>query len=435
MKEMEASMASQKRVPRDKTLDATLSLLSDGYEFIGKRCRKYNSDIFQTRLLGKRMVCISGEEAARIFYDSTRFQREGVLPHRIKASLFGEGGVQTLDGDAHQQRKELFLSVAVQEKRKELLNLTEEQWRQSIQKWQSMETVVLFDEVQELICRAVCSWAAVPLKEQEARKRAQDFSLMIDSFGAVGSRHRRGRRARKRTEKWIRGIINAIRDGKLYVPEDSVAHQVAFYKDMDGNLLPIKVAAVELINILRPTVALEYFITFAAVALHEHPEYLPRLQEDDTFVEFFVQEVRRYFPFAPFMGAHTLQEIIWKGYTIPKGRMVLLDLYGTDHDDRIWEEPDQFRPERFQKWHDNAYNFIPQGGGEVTGHRCPGEWTTIEELNLAVKFLAREITYEVPPQNLYISLKRMPTMPESKFLMRGVKVVSHSIREKTSQQV
>ena len=272
-----------------------------------------------------------------IFYDPTRFQREGVLPHRIKASLFGEGGVQTLDGDAHLQRKELFLSVVIPEQRQELLELTEEQWRQSIQKWQGMETIVLFDEVQELICRAVCSWAAVPLKKQEARKRASDFSAMINSFGAVGSRHRRGRSARKRTEKWIGGIINAIRDGKLYVPEDSVAHQVAFYKDRDGNLLPIKIAAVELINILRPTVALEYFVTFAAVALHEHPEYLPRLQEDDTFVECFVQEVRRYFPFAPFMGARTLQEIAWKGYTIPKERMVLLDLYGTDHDDRIWE--------------------------------------------------------------------------------------------------
>ncbi len=175
-------MVQHKRIPRDKTLDATLSLLSDGYEFIAKRCRKYGSDIFQTRLLGKRMICISGEEAARIFYDPTRFQREGVLPHRIKASLFGKGGVQTLDGDAHLQRKELFLSVVVPEQRQELLKLTEEQWRQSIQKWQGMETVVLFDEVQELICRAVCSWAAVPLKEQEARKRAQDFSAMIDSF-------------------------------------------------------------------------------------------------------------------------------------------------------------------------------------------------------------------------------------------------------------
>lgn len=34
-----------------RSLDSTLALLADGYTFIAKRCRRYESDIFETRLM------------------------------------------------------------------------------------------------------------------------------------------------------------------------------------------------------------------------------------------------------------------------------------------------------------------------------------------------------------------------------------------------
>src|SRR5690606_16954966 len=141
-----------------------------------------------------------------------------------------------------------------------------------------------------------------------------------------------------------------------------------------------------------PTVAIARFITFAALALHEHPEYRPKLQAgDDVFVEMFVQEVRRHYPFAPFLGALVRKDFEWNGYQFQKGRLVLLDLYGTNHDSRIWNNPHQFRAERFLNWDGNPYNLIPQGGGDhYTGHRCAGEWITIEQMKLAMKVLTRE---------------------------------------------
>lgn len=39
------------QIPRDKNLDSTLALLSDGYTFVSKRCQRYQSDIFETRLM------------------------------------------------------------------------------------------------------------------------------------------------------------------------------------------------------------------------------------------------------------------------------------------------------------------------------------------------------------------------------------------------
>lgn len=76
-------------IPKDPMLDSTLAVLRDGFPFIQKRCQRYQSDIFETRLMLQKTVCIHGEEAAAIFYDPALFKRKGALPKRIqKTNLF-----------------------------------------------------------------------------------------------------------------------------------------------------------------------------------------------------------------------------------------------------------------------------------------------------------------------------------------------------------
>ena len=161
---------------------------------------------------------------------------------------------------------------------------------------------------------------------------------------------------------------------------------------------------------------------FAALALHEHPAWREKLRAgDDEYTGLFVQEVRRFYPFAPFVGAKVRAPFDWRGYHFRKGALVLLDVYGTNRDGRQWERPDEFWPERFRQWDQSSYNFIPQGGGDYHhGHRCPGEWITIEATKLAVNFLTRHVTYEVPPQDLRFPLSRIPTFPRSGFVITQV---------------
>jgi fatty-acid peroxygenase len=42
--------------------------LSDGYTLISKRRHRYQFDIFETRLMLRKVVCVTGEEAAKRFY-------------------------------------------------------------------------------------------------------------------------------------------------------------------------------------------------------------------------------------------------------------------------------------------------------------------------------------------------------------------------------
>ncbi|WP_257349748.1 cytochrome P450 [Pseudalkalibacillus decolorationis] len=411
------------QVPHDKSLDNSLALMREGYLFIKNRTDKYQSDLFEARLMGQKVICMSGEEAAKIFYDSERFKRKGAAPKRVQKTLFGVGGVQTMDGDAHIHRKLLFMSLMTPEHEKRLAELTMEQWKASISKWETSKKVVLFEEAKVVLCRVVCQWAGVPLKESEIKERADDFSEMVDAFGAVGPRYWKGRRARTRVEEWIRGVIEDTRAGKLQAEEGSALYSMAFHKELDGSQLDTQMVAVELINILRPVVAISTFITFAALALHEHPECKEKLQSGDrNYSEMFAQEVRRYYPFGPFVGARVRKDFIWKQCKFKEGMLVLLDMYGTNHDSRLWGSPNEFRPERFKEWEGSLFDFIPQGGGDpAKGHRCPGEGITVEVMKVSLDFLVNKIEFKVPKQDLSYSLVKMPTLPESGFVMSDVK--------------
>lgn len=415
-------------IPQDKTLDSTLALLRDGYTFIRKRCQRYQSDIFQTRLMGQKTICMHGEEAAKIFYDGERFMRNGAVPKRVQKSLFGKNAVQTMDDAAHRHRKAAFMSLMTPKSIQQLMDLMANQWRAYIEKWENMDRLILYEEVQELLCRAACGWAGVPLEESEVRQRANDFGAMVDAFGAAGPRHWRGRMARGRSEKWIGQMIEKVRREDLQVPEDTAAYTMAWHRDLNGEFLDPKMAAVELINVIRPTVAIARYITFAALAMHQYPECRQKLKAgEDNYDELFVQEVRRFYPFAPFLGAIVRKDFNWQDYQFRKGTLVLLDVYGTLHDSRLWERPDAFSPERFREWKGSQFDLIPQGGGDHnSGHRCAGEWITIETMKQALTFLANHMEYEVPDQDLRFSLSSMPTMPKSGFEISQVRGTDHS---------
>jgi fatty-acid peroxygenase len=409
-------------LPHDRVADSTLAFLRDGYAFISNRCRRYRSDVFQTRLLLQPVICMRGAAAAEVFY-SDRFERRGATPAVARRTLFGEGGVQGLDDAAHHHRKKMLMSLMTPAAIDDLADRFAARWRAAIGRWSAREEVVLYDEVARLLCETVCTWTGVPLTEEEVAQRTDDLVALFHPLGFPHLPYLSARRARRRTDAWIGKLVEQTRRGTLQPPEDSALQVVATHRDPSGRLLPAKVAAVEVINVLRPTVAITHFIAFAALALREHPEWRDRLADgSDAEVEWFVHEVRRTSPFFPAAAARVHNDFDWHGARFPGGRRVLLDLYGTNRHPDLWTDPDGFHPERFATWDGDPFTLIPQGGGDHhTGHRCAGEWITIRLMQTAVALLTREMTYTVPHQNLHVSLSQMPARPHSGVVIRDVR--------------
>jgi fatty-acid peroxygenase len=415
-------------IPVDPTIDATIGMLVDGYEYIARRCKAFQSDLFRTRVMGKPAVCIHGREAAQLFYDEEKLQRHGAVPRRVVTSLFGKKAIHTLDGDAHHARKAMFLSLMTPENLEGLMHETARQWRMGIHRWEAAPSIVLFDEAQRVLATATCLWAGVPLERERVERRAHDFAAMVDAFGGVGPRLWKGKLARMRTERWLTRLVREVRAGKHRVDVQSALYVIANFRDRRGKKLSAKLAAIELMNVIRPTVAVAWYVAFAAHAIHAHPECREKLANDDVgehagrYTDMFMQEVRRYYPFTPYLGARVRSSFDWKGHHFEPKTLVLLDVYGTDRDPRWWQAPDEFRPERFAQGHTDAFDFIPQGGGSRLGHRCPGEWITMHNVTLALHFLTRCISYDVPDnQDLRLDLSRMPTRPSSGVVLSRVR--------------
>ena len=414
-------------VPRAPGFDNTLALLAEGYRFLPTRCEALGSDAFTTRLMLRRTLCVRGEDAARMFYQPGRFTRRRTLPPITLALLQDVGSALVMDGEAHRKRKGMLMSLLGPLERQRLVGLAAAQWRAQFARWTQASPGNVHRAAEEVLCRAACQWAGIPISGDEARRRTAEFSAMIDAAGSAGPRSWRAMLVRSRTEHWARALVDAVRSGQVQTPFDSALNVIARHRDADGQLIHRKHAAVELINVLRPTVAVARFIAFAILALHQHPQARERIAQDDVYLEWFAQEVRRYYPFFPAVGGRATHDFDWHGMRIAKGTWVLLDLYGTDHHPAIWGDPGVFRPERFERWQSSGADLIPQGGGDpYSGHRCPGEQATVDLMKSALRLFTTEIGYTVPPQDLSVNLRRMPTLPASGMVIDNVRLMGHA---------
>ncbi|MEV5318170.1 cytochrome P450 [Streptomyces sp. NPDC052687] len=408
--------------PHRSLADHTLPALAEGYAWLPNRMRRSADQVVRTRLMGRPALAVRGPEAVRFFYDERHVRRHDALPGPVLSTLFGHGAVHTLDGDAHRVRKDLFLPLLGVERIAGVVEHVTAAWDEAVPTWAGRSSVVLLDEASVVLTRGVCRWAGIPLTDDDAEPLARDLVAMVDGFATLGPRHWRARRARARQEARLARLVEDVRSGAVTAPADSALDQVCRHPHATGEPLEPRTAAVELLNVIRPTVAVCWFVAFAAHALHRWPQNRERLRGGDAaWAAAFTHEVRRFYPFAPFLGGRAVTDLTWQGEHVPAGGMVLLDVYGQHHDEKLWGDPYAFRPQRFLDRPVDRDELIPQGGGDPRhGHRCPGEGMTIGLLEALATRLAR-LEYTVPEQDLTISLRRIPARPRSGFVIADVR--------------
>lgn len=426
--------ANKGPMPRLEGFDQTLELLRDPYRFIGRNCGELNSDAFEARLLGARTICMSGPEAAELFYDEQRFQRGGAAPELLRATLFGKGAVQALDDAPHRRRKGLFLALRAPRQLALLDAHVRRRWDEAMVHWAARGRFRFYDALHPLLTRAACDWVGVPLETRELDHRARQLTRLFDAAAAFPARHLAARAARWQAERWLANWVADCRAHRAVAPPDSLAEAVIEHRDEDGRLLSPRIAAVELLNLLRPTVAVSVFIVFVAHALQRAPEWRSRLAQRTDIASgteglAFVQEVRRHYPFFPAVVARVRRTFDWRGMRFEGGLRALLDLYGTNHDPRAWDDEWDFQPERWLRQRPGPYQFVPQGGGEAAvHHRCPGEDVATRLMLVALERLVAGMSYRVPPQTLDLDMARLPALPRDGFLIEDVRPAGNASR-------
>jgi cytochrome P450 len=104
------------------------------------------------------------------------------------------------------------------------------------------------------------------------------------------------------------------------------------------------------------------------------------------YLRCIIMETLRMYPITPHLTPHQASSdcIVADGqFVIPRGTMVLVDIYYMQRDPAVWDDPNKFKPERFSVGQE-----IGEGGGGkqmmmpfgMGRRKCPGEglaWRTV----------------------------------------------------------
>ncbi|KAH9621992.1 hypothetical protein KSS87_015909 [Heliosperma pusillum] len=147
---------------------------------------------------------------------------------------------------------------------------------------------------------------------------------------------------------------------------------------------------------------------WAMSLLINHPEVLKKaqaemdaqvgndrlVQESDKktlpYLQCIVNETLRMYPPGPIglpYVANSDSKV--EGYHIPQGTMLLYNIWAIHNDPKVWDEPREFKPERFSGYEGN--NFMPFGVGKRV---CPGEHLARRIVWLATAILVQCFEWE-----------------------------------------
>jgi cytochrome P450 len=132
--------------------------------------------------------------------------------------------------------------------------------------------------------------------------------------------------------------------------------------------------------------------------------------DDLSVTERVAKEAMRLYPPAGMLFREATEDTALGGYHIPEGTKILLPQFTVHSDDRWFDAPDQFRPERFTPERSDErpdFAYFPFGGGP---HQCIGMHFAMMELKHIIPIIARRVDFELlsspqPEINMELTLQ------------------------------
>ncbi|XP_022082207.1 cytochrome P450 2J6-like [Acanthaster planci] len=162
--------------------------------------------------------------------------------------------------------------------------------------------------------------------------------------------------------------------------------------------------------------SLLYMMAYPQVQAHVQKELdevtkrnrFPRMSDkpDLPYTEAVICEIQRISTIVPLAVPHiSSEDTTLFGYDIPKGTVVLSNLWHSHYDPTIWKEPEAFRPERFLDDNQKVITceeLTPFGMGRRI---CLGEHLARMELFIFFTLLLHEFTFKNPPDAPPVTLE------------------------------
>jgi cytochrome P450 len=163
-------------------------------------------------------------------------------------------------------------------------------------------------------------------------------------------------------------------------------------------------------------------LAWAIEMIVRRPEVQSRIQEEIAanpgempYLDATIKEVLRMRPLTPLVARRVAAPVMLRDYEIPAGTYVVIAVPNVHNHPDFWEDPVEFRPERFLGKKPDPYAWLPFGGG---ARRCIGMAFALFEMRIVLATMLSRLKLRLPKEPAKVVLRSFLFAPEG-----GTKVV------------
>ncbi len=406
-----------------------------------EHCSERYGEMFTMRFFpsGRRMVVVSGAELVKQVFTASPEVAPSAAGSSPIASVMGPSSVLTLTGPEHIRQRRLLLPPFHGERMKEYEETIVQATRRDMATWPEGAPMALQQRTRaitlEVILRAVFGVEAERMEELREAVGALFGPLTLPMLLRVAltrptmERPRGGfGRALDRLDEVIYAELARRRAQQDLGERTDILSLLMEAHDEEGVGMSDAELRDELVTLLlagHETTATS--VAWAIERLVRHPDKLARLTaeidagEGEEYMQAVVHETMRVRPVVPLVVRILKEPLRVGGHELPKGTRVSPSIWLTNRDPHTYEQPAEFRPERFIGQQPETFAWIPFGGGI---RRCIGASFALLEMRLMLRTILGELEPSLPHEQ---RRRRLPATGRRQGFERGERIRRRAI--------
>jgi cytochrome P450 family 135 len=398
--------------PRMPSLLQAAFVTASPYGWMVKRWRRYG-DVFSSRfpIFGRVVYVADPALVKEVFMGDPATFHAGEANSLALGDALGDHSLLTLDEERHLSQRKLLLPPFHGESVRRYIEVMAEATEREVARWPIGKEIQLRPRMQaitlEVILRAVFGVrddARMDLFRERIPPLGETTSIlnwlpfMERDLGGI-TPAARFRRALAAVDELIYAEIADRRAEPSEDNRDDVLSLLLRARHEDGSAMTDSELRDELMTLL--TAGHETTATGLAWAferLLRTPRVLERLTaslDDDDYVDAVVKETLRVRPVVVDVARKLTRDTEVAGWHLPAGMLVLPAIAVLHKRPDLYEDPEEFRPERWIEGNPESYAWIPFGGGV---RRCIGASFAQVEMKTVLREVLRRVRLRAPTQ-------------------------------------
>jgi cytochrome P450 len=428
-----APSAGQPRLPPGPRMPAALQTLiwALAPTWMMDRCARTLGDAFTLTFApsGLQLTMVSDPQAVKTVFTAPPEVAPSAARMSPIAAVVGHSSVLVLTGPEHMRQRKLLLPPFHGERMREYEDVIVEATRRDMASW-PLGRPMRLQRHTRLITLEVILQAVFGVEAERMQPLKDAITDLFEPVGVLAvlraiSRRPSGERptgaigrALDRLDALIYREIERRRAASDLEQRADILSLLLLAHDEDGQRMTDVELRDELVTLLlagHETTATS--VAWALERLVRHPDKLARLVAEidargkdgaddgggDEYMTAVVNETLRVRPVVPMVVRMLTEELRVGQYLLPQGTRVVPSIYLTNRNPRVYEHPEEFRPERFLDVNPETFSWIPFGGGI---RRCIGASFALLEMKVILRTMLSELQPRLPDQRGPLSALR-----------------------------